>query len=45
VTELFHGRYTADAEGEFVVLLIGMRLNRLWRVRRGSEPPPAGGAP
>jgi hypothetical protein len=34
VTELFDGSYTADIEGEFVVLLIGMRLNRLWRVHR-----------
>ena len=28
------GRVTAAVEGEFVVLLIGMRVNRLRNVRR-----------
>jgi Domain of unknown function (DUF4188) len=28
------GRFAADLEGDFVVLLIGMRPNRPWRVRR-----------
>jgi hypothetical protein len=34
MTELYSGRYTADIDGDFVVLLIGMRLNKPWRVRR-----------
>jgi hypothetical protein len=28
------GRYTAEIEGDFVVFLIGMRLNRPWKVHR-----------
>jgi fumigallin biosynthesis monooxygenase-like protein len=28
------GRYSADIEGDFVVFLIGMRLNRPWKVHR-----------
>jgi len=28
------GRWTAELEGEFVVFLIGMRINRLWKVWR-----------
>jgi hypothetical protein len=28
------GRFTADVEGDFVVLLIGMRFNKPWRVRQ-----------
>src|SRR5579884_2119412 len=31
---VFPGRYTAAAEGGFVVFLIGMRLNRPWKVHR-----------
>ncbi len=31
---VFPGRYTAVAEGGFVVFLIGMRLNRPWKVHR-----------
>lgn len=27
------GRFTADIEGDFVVFLIGMRINKPWRVR------------
>jgi hypothetical protein len=34
MTEIFRERYSADVEGEFVVLLIGMRINRLWQVHR-----------
>jgi Domain of unknown function (DUF4188) len=34
MTELYRERYTAGIDGDFVVLLIGMRLNRPWRVRR-----------
>ena len=26
--QIFPGRYTADVEGDFVVFLIGMRVNR-----------------
>jgi hypothetical protein len=28
------GRYTATAEGDFVVFVIGMRINKLWKVHR-----------
>jgi hypothetical protein len=28
------GRYTAQADGSLVVFLIGMRINRLWAVRK-----------
>ncbi len=28
------GRYTAELDGGFVVFLIGMRFNRLWKVHR-----------
>lgn len=28
------GRYTAEIEGEFVVFLIGMRFNAIWKVHR-----------
>lgn len=28
------GRYTADIEGDFVVLLIGMRFNKLWKIHK-----------
>ena len=34
MSELFHGRYTAHVEGEFAVLLIGMRINKPWLVHR-----------
>ena len=30
----FHGAYTADLDGDFVVFLIGMRVNKPWAVRR-----------
>ena len=29
---LFPGRHTATIEGDFVVFLIGMRINKLWKV-------------
>jgi Monooxygenase af470-like len=32
--EINAGRFTADAEGDFVVFLIGMRFNRLLKVRK-----------
>jgi len=28
------GRMTADLDGEFVVLLIGMRINKPWKVHK-----------
>ncbi|HEX3541976.1 MAG TPA: DUF4188 domain-containing protein [Acidimicrobiales bacterium] len=28
------GRYTADHDGEIVVFLIGMRVNRIWKVKK-----------
>ena len=30
---IYKGRHTATIDGEFVVFLIGMRLNRPWKVR------------
>lgn len=32
--EINAGRFTADAQGDFVVFLIGMRFNRLLKVRK-----------
>ena len=32
--EINAGRFTADAKGDFVVFLIGMRFNRLLKVRK-----------
>ena len=34
MAQIFPGRYTADVEGDFVVFLIGMRINRLLKVRK-----------
>ena len=31
---VFPGRYTAQLDGDFVVFLIGMRVNRLWALRQ-----------
>jgi hypothetical protein len=33
VPQIFPGRHTATIDGDFVVFLIGMRLNRPWKVR------------
>ena len=33
-TPIFAGRHTADLEGDFVVFLIGMRVNRPWKLRK-----------
>src|SRR2546421_10549855 len=33
MTRIHAGRHTAQIEGDFVVFLIGMRLNRPWHVR------------
>lgn len=32
------GRYTAEMDGEFVVFLIGMRFNKLWKVHKWIRP-------
>ena len=32
--DTFRGRHSARIEGEFVVLLIGMRINKPWKVHR-----------
>ena len=32
--EIFPGRWSADIEGDFVVFLIGMRVNRPWKLRK-----------
>lgn len=34
MADIFPGRYTAELEGDFVVFLIGMRINRPWKVRK-----------
>ena len=33
MAKIFPGRFTADVDGDFVVFLIGMRVNKLWDVR------------
>ncbi|MET4049439.1 MULTISPECIES: DUF4188 domain-containing protein [unclassified Rhodococcus (in: high G+C Gram-positive bacteria)] len=32
------GRYTAEVEGEFVIFLIGIRLNKLWKIHKWIGP-------
>ena len=34
MSEIFKGRVTARADGPFVVFLIGMRFNKLWKVHK-----------
>ena len=34
MAEIFPGRYTVDIEGDFVVFLIGMRVNKPWKLRK-----------
>jgi hypothetical protein len=34
MAEIFAKRYTAEVDGDFVVFLIGMRINKLWKVRK-----------
>lgn len=34
MAKIHHGRMTAEIEGEFVVFLIGMRVNKVWKVHR-----------
>ena len=34
MARIFPGRMTADLDGDFVVFLIGMRINKLWKVHK-----------
>lgn len=34
MTQIFNGRMTAELDGDFVVFLIGMRINRPWKIRQ-----------
>ncbi len=34
MTNILPGRFSADIEGDFVVFIIGMRVNRLWAVNK-----------
>jgi len=34
MADIRHGRFSAEIDGDFVVFLIGMRVNRPWRVRQ-----------
>jgi hypothetical protein len=34
MAEVLHGRHTAQIEGSFVVFLIGMRINKVWKIRQ-----------
>ena len=34
MAKVTNGRMTADIEGDFVVFLIGMRINKLWKVHK-----------
>jgi hypothetical protein len=34
MSKVHPGRFTAEMDGEFVVFLIGMRFNKLWKVHR-----------
>lgn len=34
MAKVHKGRYTAHIDGEFVVFLIGMRFNKLWKIHR-----------
>lgn len=34
MSEIIKQRMTADVDGEFVVFLIGMRVNRLWKIHK-----------
>ena len=36
--KVFPGRYTAEIEGDFVVFLIGMRVNSIWQARKWLQP-------
>ncbi len=34
MTEIFQKRMTTDVDGDFVVFLIGMRINKLWKIHK-----------
>jgi len=34
MTGIIEGRMTADVDGEFVVFLIGLRINRIWKIHK-----------
>lgn len=34
MAQVHPGRYTAEIDGDFVVFVIGMRINKLWKVHR-----------
>lgn len=34
MAKIWQGRYTAQLEGDFVVFIIGMRINQLWAVHK-----------
>lgn len=34
MTEIIKDRMTADVEGEFVVFLIGLRINKIWKIHK-----------
>ncbi|HBU84292.1 MAG TPA: DUF4188 domain-containing protein [Paenibacillus sp.] len=34
MANIHKGRYSADIDGEFVVFIIGMRINRLWAIHK-----------
>ena len=36
--EIYDGRFCARIDGPFVVFTIGMRINRLWAIRRWPKP-------
>lgn len=33
-----NGRYTAEVDGQFVVFVIGMRINKLWKIHKWIGP-------
>jgi hypothetical protein len=34
LAKVYNGRYTARIDGDFVVFLIGMRINKLWKLHK-----------
>jgi len=34
MTELSTGRMAVDVDGDFVVFLIGMRINKVWKIHK-----------
>ena len=37
MSEIRAERLTAETDGEFVVFLIGMRINKLWKIQQGAR--------